>query len=167
MTHFTHVDSPLGPMLVTARPEGIAGVFFVGQKYSPAVEADWREAPGDALLAAARREIEEYFLAGRRHFDLPLALRGTPFQVRVWHALREIPSGTTMTYGEVTARVGAPAAAARAVGAAIGRNPVSVIVPCHRVVGADGSLTGYAGGLDRKRALLGLEGGWPPQGPRR
>ncbi len=102
------------------------------------------------------RELDEYFAGRRRAFDLVLAPAGTPFQLAVWEELRRIPFGGTTTYGELARRVGRPTAA-RAVGAAVGRNPISIIVPCHRVVGSDGALTGFAGGLDRKRALLALE----------
>ena len=109
------------------------------------------------MLGRARDEIGEYFDGRRKRFDLPLELVGTPFQCQVWQALLEIPFGQTATYGAIARRCGRPRAV-RAVGAAVGRNPVSIIVPCHRVLGSDGSLTGYAGGLPRKRALLSLEG---------
>ena len=110
-------------------------------------------APSSAVLRAAARELEEYFAGKRVSFDLPLDPAGTPFQGAVWRALREVPFGETATYGEIARRVGHPAAA-RAVGAANGRNPISIIIPCHRIIGADGSLTGYGGGLDRKEWLL-------------
>ena len=109
-----------------------------------------------ALLATAAAQLDEYFAGRRRAFDLPLRLRGTPFQQRVWQTLLDIPYGDTVSYKDVAAHAGRPGAA-RAAGAAVGRNPIAVIVPCHRVVGADGSLTGYAGGLPAKRALLRLE----------
>ncbi len=115
----------------------------------------------DPLLSATRAQLDEYFDGRRRAFDLPLAPRGTPFQQRVWQALLGIPYGTTTTYGAIAESLGRPAAV-RAVGAANGKNPLAVIVPCHRVVGADGSLTGYAGGLAIKRALLVHEGAIPP-----
>lgn len=154
---YTTFGTRLGGMLVTASEAGLTGVYFVGQKYEAAVRDGWADTPGHPWLAAARGQIEEYLAGARTTFSVPLDPQGTPFQQRVWQALLEIPAGTTVTYGELARRVGAPSAA-RAVGAAVGRNPVSLIVPCHRVVGASGALTGYAGGLDRKRALLELEG---------
>jgi methylated-DNA-[protein]-cysteine S-methyltransferase len=108
------------------------------------------------IFEDASFQLQEYFSGKRRHFDIPLRLQGTPFQLKVWHALMEIPIGSTVSYGELAGRINRKEAA-RAVGAAVGRNPVSVIVPCHRVIGSGGSLTGYAGGLERKRALLDLE----------
>jgi methylated-DNA-[protein]-cysteine S-methyltransferase len=121
------------------------------------------EIPADArhdppAFAEAEAQLRSYFAGERTTFDLPLAPRGTPFQLRVWEALREIPYGETATYGELAAAVGKPSAV-RAVGAANGSNPIAVIVPCHRVIGADGTLTGYGGGLERKRILLDLEAG--------
>jgi methylated-DNA-[protein]-cysteine S-methyltransferase len=124
-----------------------------------AIGADWVRA--DAAFAEAHRQLTEYFAGARQRFDLELKPAGTPFQRRVWRALREIPPGRTATYGELADRLGRPGAA-RAVGAANGLNPISIVVPCHRLVGADGSLTGYAGGLERKRFLLELEEGGGP-----
>lgn len=164
--YYATFDTGLGEVLTTASDAGITGVYFIGQKYEAAVRPEWALAPAHAWLAALHRQFQEYLAGSRTTFDVPLDPQGTPFQQRVWHALREIPAGTTVTYGELAARVGAPSSA-RAVGAAVGRNPVSVVVPCHRVVGASGSLTGYAGGLDRKRALLDLEGATPPAPPAR
>ncbi len=155
-TYYATFDTRLGRVLATANDAGITGVYFGGQKYEPAIRETWTLAPGQTWLAAVRRQIGEYLAGARTTFDLPLEPEGTAFQQRVWRALLEIPAGATATYGELAARVGAPTSA-RAVGAAVGRNPVSVVVPCHRVVGASGALTGYAGGLDRKRALLALE----------
>ena len=149
------VASPLGPVLLARTARGLAGAWFEGQHHHPgALMAP--EQPGDALLAEAARQLLAYFNGERNSFDLPLDLQGTDFQRRVWAALRRIAPGRTCTYGEIASALGSPSAV-RAVGGAIGRNPVSVIVPCHRVVGRDGSLTGYAGGVDRKRALLLLE----------
>lgn len=158
MIWYTTIETPLGDMLVAARARGIAGVWFVGQKYGPVVGPDWVDDPDNDLVRHASLQIAEYFAGSRRVFDLPLDLEGTPFQQRVWRALCDIPHGETTTYGRLSERLGGRGTA-RAVGAAVGRNPVSVIVPCHRVVGQDGSLTGYAGGLDRKRALLRHESG--------
>ena len=157
MTSFTYMDSPLGSMLLTADDEALSGVYFVGQKYQALTRPDWKEDGRSAVLERARAALLAYFEGHCKQFDIPLSLRGTPFQSRVWQALCDIPFGTTVTYAELARRVGA-SAIVRAVGGAVGRNPVSIIVPCHRVIGSDGSLTGYAGGLDRKRALLTLEG---------
>ena len=157
-------ESPLGRMLLAAGDDGLAGAWFYGQRYfarglGDAEKNEQVEAPA---LTAARLWLDAYF-AGERPgvAGLPLAPRGTAFQRRVWDALLAIPYGETRTYGELAAELGS---SPRAVGAAVGRNPISVIVPCHRVLGAGGSLTGYAGGLDRKRALLELEGILPPMG---
>ncbi|HSV53130.1 MAG TPA: methylated-DNA--[protein]-cysteine S-methyltransferase [Burkholderiaceae bacterium] len=153
----TRFLSPLGPMIIAATGLGLAGVWFEGQRHLPDASG-WPEAPGHPVLEQAMQQLREYFAGRRTVFALPLDLAGgTPFQQSVWHALLGIPGGTTASYGAVSGRVGKPAAV-RAVGAAVGRNPLSIVVPCHRVLGADGSLTGYAGGLDRKTALLRLEG---------
>jgi len=153
----THYASPLGPMIVAATDRGLAGIWFEGQKHMPD-SSGWTAQPRHPVLQRAVRQLEEYFSGARDGFDLPLDLQGgTPFQQSVWRALLAIPRGGTTSYGLLSQRIGQPAAA-RAVGAAVGRNPLSVVVPCHRVLGADGSLTGYAGGLERKTALLQLEG---------
>ena len=149
------VVSPLGPVLLARTANGLAGAWFEGQKHHPGVLA----APvrcDDPLLKIASAQLQRYFAGEPAAFTLPLDLLGTAFQKAVWRALLAIPPGSTSTYGAI-ARSVAAASAARAVGGAIGRNPVSVIVPCHRVVGGDGSITGYAGGTDRKLALLELE----------
>ena len=150
-------DTPLGPMLLAATPRGLAGAWFDGQRHWPDASG-WREEPAHAVLREAATQLCAYFAGRRETFDVPLdPLGGTAFQRSVWDALPAIPRGKTATYSGLAARLG-HAQAARAIGAAVGRNPLSVIVPCHRVVGSDGSLTGYAGGLDRKTALLRLEG---------
>jgi methylated-DNA-[protein]-cysteine S-methyltransferase len=151
-----HFSSPLGTMLLARTEAGLAGAWFEAQKWHPDV-LDAPERPDDPLLQQAAAQIAEYFAGTRSHFELPLDLHGSTFQQAVWRALCCIEAGATQSYAAVARRVGTPQAV-RAVGAAIGRNPVSVIVPCHRVVGSNGSLTGYAGGLERKRALLALEG---------
>ncbi|HWH82591.1 MAG TPA: methylated-DNA--[protein]-cysteine S-methyltransferase [Burkholderiaceae bacterium] len=149
------VATPLGPLLLARTARGLAGAWFEGQKHHPgALDAPQR--PNDALLREAAEQLHAYFAGDADTFELALDLHGTPFQRAVWQALLAIPGGRTRSYGEVAAALGA-ASALRAVGAAVGRNPVSVIVPCHRVVGRDGSMTGYAGGIERKRALLALE----------
>ena len=149
------VTTPLGSLLLARTPKGLAGAWFEGQKHHPG-RLDAPERPDDELLAEAAAQLHAFFAGASRTFDLPLDLQGTPFQRAVWQALLGIGPGRTSSYSSVASTIGA-AAAVRAVGGAIGRNPVSVIVPCHRVVGRDGSLTGYAGGVDRKRALLALE----------
>jgi methylated-DNA-[protein]-cysteine S-methyltransferase len=150
-------ESPLGPMILAATDRGLAGVWFERQRHLPDCSA-WPLAPEHPVLRQAAAQLREYFAGERVSFELPLDLHGgTPFQQSVWRALLAIPRGTTVSYRAVSERAGCPSAT-RAVGAAIGRNPLSIVVPCHRVVGSDGSLTGYAGGLDRKRALLSLEG---------
>lgn len=153
----TRYESPLGRMIVAATRNGLAGVWFEGQRHLPDSSA-WPEQPGHPVLRQAMAQLEEYLGGRRTRFDLPLDLRaGTCFQQSVWQALLAIPHGGTTSYGVLSRRIGRPAAV-RAVGAAVGRNPLSIVVPCHRVLGAGGSLTGYAGGLQRKSALLQLEG---------
>ena len=152
----TTIATPLGQLLLARTEKGLAGAWFEGQKHHPeALTAVHR--PDEELLRRAADQIHEYFAGERDSFDLPLDLHGTAFQRSVWQQLLAIrPAGTT-SYGAIAAALGS-ASAVRAVGGAVGRNPISVIVPCHRVVGRDGSLTGYAGGVDRKRTLLSLEG---------
>ena len=153
----TRYASPLGPMIVAATAKGLAGLWFEGQKHLPDTSS-WPRQPGHPVLAQAVRQLDEYFAGQRTVFDLPLDLQGgTVFQRSVWAALLKIPPGQTTSYGRISQGIGKPAAV-RAVGAAVGRNPVSVVVPCHRVLGTGGALTGYAGGLERKTALLRLEG---------
>ncbi|MEO7385905.1 MAG: methylated-DNA--[protein]-cysteine S-methyltransferase [Gammaproteobacteria bacterium] len=152
----TRFDSPLGPLTAAATDEGLAGLWFDGQAHHPG-SLTAPENPRHPVLRQVRRELEGYWRDGHATFEVPLDLRGTDFQRRVWRALLRIRPGKTSTYAEIATRAGS-AAAVRAAGAAIGRNPVSIIVPCHRVLGRDGSLTGYAGGLKRKQALLMREG---------
>jgi methylated-DNA-[protein]-cysteine S-methyltransferase len=153
----TRSESPLGPVIVAATDNGLAGLWFEGQKHMPDASA-WPVNGAHPVLTRAVMQLAEYFAGQRSSFDLPLDLQGgTAFQRDVWQALLAIPSGRTTSYSALGQQIGRPAAV-RAVGAAVGRNPVSVIVPCHRVLGSDGSLTGYAGGLPRKTALLQLEG---------
>ena len=158
--HTMHFDSPLGGITLAATDQGLAGVWFDQQRHSPDMTG-WQRSDDHPVLREAATQLADYFAGRRQHFDLPLDLsHGTAFQQSVWRALLAIPSGQTTSYGALSASVGKPAAV-RAVGAAVGRNPISVIVPCHRVLGSDGSLTGYAGGLERKSALLELEGALP------
>ena len=148
--------SSFGNVLLVANGDTLCGVYFDDQKYLPPIDPAWQEGDDSAVLRAARSQLDQYFAGSRKHFELPLAPRGTPFQRAVWNAIAQVPWGETLTYAELASRAGRPGSA-RAAGAATGRNPLSIIVPCHRIVGSDGSLTGYAGGLDRKQKLLALE----------
>ena len=150
------VPTPLGPLRLLASEVAWTGAYLPAQRRAPVVEAGPPPAAAAALLAGAARECEAWFAGDLEAFSTPIELRGTPFQRAVWEALRAIPWGERRSYGWVARRIDRPAAV-RAVGAAVGRNPLSIVVPCHRVVGADGSLTGYAGGLDAKRWLLAHE----------
>ncbi|WP_055535442.1 methylated-DNA--[protein]-cysteine S-methyltransferase [Streptomyces graminilatus] len=155
--HWTFVDSPLGQLLLTADESGaLTSLSVPGQKGGRSIEDGRRHDPGP--FRAAEAQLAAYFAGELTEFRLELRSTGTEFRQRVWDALDSVPYGETTTYGRIAARIGAPRAAVRAVGGAIGANPLLVVRPCHRVIGADGSLTGYAGGLDRKRHLLGLEG---------
>lgn len=160
MKRYDFYDSPHGRMLLVAGGDGLAGVYFDGQKYHPGLDPGWRRDAGHAPLAQAKRELAEYFAGERRRFETPLAAEGTPFQQSVWRAISGVAFGDTITYDALARSAGCPGSA-RAAGAATGRNPLTILVPCHRIVGANGSLTGYAGGLARKRALLALESGIP------
>jgi methylated-DNA-[protein]-cysteine S-methyltransferase len=158
--------SPLGPIVLAASDVGLAGCWFDDQHGLPAELQghDAHAAPDHPVLRHASRQLKDYFEGQRKHFDLPLDLAyGTVFQQAVWQALLNISFGHTCCYADVATAIGRPSAV-RAVGAAVGTNPLSIIVPCHRVIGADGSLTGYAGGLERKTFLLQLETGQNPQG---
>ena len=153
----THTSSPLGDVLLAATEQGLAGVWFVhGQLHMPD-SSSWSADEAHPTLMAAKQQLHDYFAGQRQSFDLPIQPAwGTPFQRAVWQALQRIPFGRTSTYGDIARDIGKPKAV-RAVGAAIGRNPHSIIVPCHRVMGANGSLTGFAGGLPRKQFLLAHE----------
>ncbi|MEV5968630.1 methylated-DNA--[protein]-cysteine S-methyltransferase [Streptomyces sp. NPDC051921] len=160
-TLYTHVNSPLGTMLLVGQAADgghvvLRSLSLEGQKGGAVVEVGWVRA--DAAFAAIAGQLDAYFAGRREAFDIPYEETGTDFQRKVWRALEEIPYGTTVSYGDIARRVGSPGAGVRAVGTAIGRNPLLVVRPCHRVIGADGSLRGYAAGLDRKERLLGLEG---------
>ncbi|HVC12073.1 MAG TPA: methylated-DNA--[protein]-cysteine S-methyltransferase [Burkholderiales bacterium] len=158
MMRYDYYDGPHGRMLLVSRGEDLCGAYFKWQKHFREPEREWHLEPDAAPLRQARRELAEYFGGRRTRFEVPLAAEGTPFQRAVWKAIAGVPFGETISYAELARRAGRPGSA-RAAGAATGRNPIGVIVPCHRIVGSDGSLTGYAGGLDRKRALLALEDG--------
>ena len=172
MIKTTYFETPLGRMLAAAEDNALTGLWFIGQRYYPRAADGWVEDDGAQPFAALRTQLDEYFAGTRREFDLPLnpggshalgsRLRGndsrgsTPFQRAVWSAIGAVPFGNTTSYAALAMQCGRPMAA-RASGGATGRNPISLLVPCHRIVGSSGALTGYAGGLDRKRALLAFE----------
>lgn len=160
------VDSPLGRLLLTGDERALSGLFLLdaGER-SATVRPEWTRRAG--MFAAAADQLAEYFTGTRTRFELVLAPRGTPFQLAVWAELTRIPYGSTASYGAVAAALGKSPVASRAIGLANGRNPISIIVPCHRVIGADGSLTGYGWGVDRKEWLLRHEGALPARGPGR
>ena len=157
-TRHAYIDTALGGMLLVAHDDALTGAYFEGQKYPPAADAigDVVSIEEDRLLAQAATEMRAYLAGERDSFDVPIAPQGDEFSQRVWQILLRIPYGETVTYGAIADELGSKGLSQR-VGQSVGHNPLSVIVPCHRVLGADGSLTGYAGGLDRKRALLALE----------
>lgn len=163
--HYVLFDSPVGALAIAAAADGLRHIEFPSNRH-PVDRAHWRAADADthadihATLAATGTQLGEYFAGTREAFDLPLAPQGTPFQQRVWMTLARIPYGATWTYLDLAVALGNPNAT-RAVGAANGRNPLPIVLPCHRVIGADGSLTGFGGGLPTKEALLRLEGAWP------
>ncbi len=151
------VPSPVGPLTIVAEDGKITGLYMDAQRHAPGPAAFGLAAdPADEPFAAAAAQLQAYFDGELTQFDLPLSPAGTQFQRRVWAGLLAIPYGETVSYGELARRLGSPAAS-RAVGLANGKNPIAIVVPCHRVIGTDGSLTGYGGGLDRKRFLLALE----------
>jgi methylated-DNA-[protein]-cysteine S-methyltransferase len=152
MTEYARCFTPLGEMLLASEGDALCGAWFVGQKYFPLLSGEERE---NDLLRRAARELEGYFAGELRRFSIPLRPHGTNFQKKVWSALSDIDYGHTETYGKLAALLHS---SPRAVGSATGRNPISLFIPCHRLIGADGSLTGYAGGLEKKKALLTLEG---------
>ncbi|MDT5050082.1 MAG: methylated-DNA-[protein]-cysteine S-methyltransferase [Mycobacterium sp.] len=153
MIHYRTIDSPIGPLALAGRGQLLTNLRMVNQTYEPN-RTNW--VPDDRAFPDAVQQLEAYFAGERTDFDLELSLAGSEFQRRVWQALLTIPYGETRSYGEIAEQIGA-SGAARAVGLANGRNPIAIIVPCHRVIGASGSLTGYGGGLERKQSLLELE----------
>lgn len=163
---YARIASPLGDVLLLARAGRLSGLYFVGQRDDPGpgtaialAELPASDTSADRrVLERARDQVDAYFAGRSSSFDLPLDLHGTPFQQSVWQALLTIPFGRTVSYGDIATSCGRPAAV-RAVGRAVGSNPVSIIVPCHRVIGRDGSMTGFGGGIERKQALLALEAG--------
>lgn len=155
--HFTMSDTAVGPLTIVGDGTAVIGIYMNAHRHAPDVAAFGEVDSGDEVLRAAVAQLEQYFKGTRTQFDLPTSARGTQFQEEVWSALRAIPYGQTRTYGQLAEQIGRPTAV-RAVGLANGRNPLSIVVPCHRVVGADGSLTGYGGGTRNKQVLLELEG---------
>ncbi|MFJ5725258.1 methylated-DNA--[protein]-cysteine S-methyltransferase [Streptomyces sp. NPDC093149] len=153
-----YVDSPVGPLLVVAGNDALVGLYFQGYRYTPPPSAWGRRADtsADPVLAQAHSELGEYFAGKRQVFDVPAVTNGDEFQEQVWAQLREIPYGKRITYGDIAVELGSKGFA-QSVGQAVGRNPVSIVIPCHRVVGAGGKLTGFGGGLERKQTLLDLE----------
>jgi methylated-DNA-[protein]-cysteine S-methyltransferase len=165
MMFYTTVESPIGELLLLGDGEALQALSMQDAPRPMQIQPHWKRDPRP--FAHIADQLTYYFEGGRPDFDFPLAPNGSAFQITVWQALREIPYGTTLSYGELAKRLGYAQAAnaARAVGTANGRNPIAVIVPCHRVIGADGSLTGYGGGIERKRLLLDLEAGVLSLGP--
>jgi len=153
---YTTIDSPIGKLLLLGDGRALHALHMLDAPRPRQIDPSWERS--DEPFDEVKRQLREYFAADRTEFDLPLELRGNDFQLEVWHALTEIPYGTTTSYGEIARRIGRPDAP-RAVGLANGQNPIAVIVPCHRVIGASGKLVGYGGGLERKRLLLELEAG--------
>jgi methylated-DNA-[protein]-cysteine S-methyltransferase len=154
--NYCYYDSPIGPLLIAGDDEAVRRIDFARDGKASKPDADWRES-SRGPVGEAVRQLREYFAGKRTDFDLPLAPEGTSFQRDVWNKLQEIPYGETISYGELAKRVGNPKAS-RAVGAANGQNPIPIVIPCHRVIGANGKLTGFGGGLPTKEALLSLEG---------
>jgi len=159
-TTFTFVtETPLGKIQAAAESSALTGLWFIGQKYFPVDTKTWTHEPGYPVFASLKSWLEDYFAKKKPKTRIPLTPAGTDFQQAVWKLLLEIPYGSTSTYGAIASRLAATGkkASAQAVGGAVGHNPISLLIPCHRVLGFDGSLTGYAGGLEKKRALLELE----------
>jgi len=155
---YKFIDSPVGQLKLVASDKGLVAILWHNDKPTRVPLADLVEAPTHSVLAKTEQQLQEYFAGKRKAFNLPLDMRGTQFQKNVWEALLAIPFGQTRSYGELAKQLGTPLAS-RAVGAANGRNPISIVVPCHRVIGASGKLTGFAGGLETKARLLSLENG--------
>jgi methylated-DNA-[protein]-cysteine S-methyltransferase len=156
MNYFDSYMSPHGEMLIRTNGIALTGLYFVGQRYFPPGHKEWQRDSTSAIVRHTQRELDEYYAGTRTAFSMPLAAEGTAFQQRIWKAISEVGCGEIISYATLAERSGHPGCA-RAAGAATGRNPISVIVPCHRIVGSNGKLTGYAGGLDRKQALLAHE----------
>lgn len=161
MKRKSSIQTPLGEMIAAVEQDNLCGLWFVGQKYAPQNDGEWQPDAAHPVIVELRGQLDAYFAGKLSSFDLPVAPQGTQFQMAVWALLRTIPAGSTTTYGALARLLagqrGGTIPAAQAVGNAVGHNPISIVIPCHRVVGASGALTGYAGGLHRKSALLALE----------
>jgi methylated-DNA-[protein]-cysteine S-methyltransferase len=164
MIEYTHLTTPLGELLAVSRQEALIGLYFADQRHAPAISTDWSRCPSSKLFVALEAQLREFAGGTRISFDLPLCPSGTDFQRAIWAVIQTIPFGSTLSYSELVARVGRPHAI-RAAGAATGANPISWIIPCHRVIGKTGKMTGYAGGLSRKIALLEFEAAKLAPGP--
>ena len=162
----TTIESPLGKIQAAACDKGLRGLWFIGQKYFPPGADNWRKEPNHPVFTLLKTWLEAYFDGKNPELKIPLAPQGSEFRQAVWKLILDIPYGKTTTYGAMTSRLisGGRKASAQAVGGAVGHNPISLIIPCHRVVGSDGSLTGYAGGIEKKRFLLNLENIEPEKG---
>ena len=158
MTYYAKTESPIGELLLVSDGKNLIRVSMNRQKHAAEIEKDWMEKSDIPVLKLAVEQLKSYFAGLLNDFDLPIAFRGTDFQKKVWRELTKSPYGQTISYGELARRVGSPKAS-RAVGLANGKNPIAIVVPCHRVIGANGTLTGYGGGLPRKKKLLELEQG--------
>jgi len=162
---YTWFESPLGRLLLISNGRSLTGLYMTEPMHGESIHSDWHEVASAIPFPQVRMQLKEYFQGKRKVFDLPLELRGTAFQQRVWQALSEIPYAATISYKQLAARIGNPTSV-RAVGQANGHNPISIIIPCHRVIGADGSLTGYGGGIERKASLIEFEQAVAVNGPR-
>jgi methylated-DNA-[protein]-cysteine S-methyltransferase len=158
MSYFTYFESPIQTLRLVSDGRSLIGLYMIAEKHAQILCNDWLENEAVKPFAAVRQQLTDYFAGRLTEFDLPLAPRGTDFQQKVWQALQTIPYGETISYGELAQQIGQPNAS-RAVGLANGSNPISIIVPCHRVIGASGKLTGYGGGIERKQWLLNHEQG--------
>jgi methylated-DNA-[protein]-cysteine S-methyltransferase len=156
VNQFSIFKSPLGDLLLVADGSALVGLYFAGSDHVPVSSQHWTQSEDHPILRQAKQQLREYFDATRKTFSLPFRLTGTEFQEKIWREIALIPYGQTVSYSELANRVGSPKAV-RAAGTSTGRNPVSIIIPCHRVVGKNGNLTGFAGGMERKERLLGLE----------
>lgn len=164
MTYYTFYESPVGRLLLVSDRENLTGLYMNESSFREVVQGEWQEDSDQPVLKKTTSQLDGYFNGRLTSFDLPLSMKGTKFQQKVWMALEEIPFGVTISYKELATRIGNPAAS-RAVGLANGRNPISIIVPCHRVIGANGKLVGYGGGIDRKERLLMFEQAVVNNGP--
>lgn len=156
MNYYTKIKSPVGQLLLTAKNGALTGIYFDNVDKQPDLNESWLHKADHPVLKMAGQQLDEYFKLQRQQFDIPLEAAGTAFQKQVWEALIKIPFGATQSYGQIAKAIDNPKAV-RAVGLANGANPIAIVVPCHRVIGSDGSLTGYGGGLERKKLLLTLE----------